>query len=88
MLAGIKNKPKETNKKACFERSFWKKCVCVLKIPQFKDKQGSAEISDNSFPENYSITQIKSRQKSQKHLEETAVPEHVFSCFGKTAASL
>lgn len=64
------------------------KCVCVLKIAHFKDKQGRAEIYYNSFTENYSITQIKSRQKSQKHLEEAAVPEHDFSYFRKAAASL
>lgn len=57
--------------------------MCVLKIPHFKDKQGSAEIYYNSFTEKYSITHIKSRQRSQKHLEETAVPEHELAILGK-----
>lgn len=63
-------------------------CVCVLKIPHFKDKQRIAEVYNNSFTEKYSITHIKSRQNSQKHLEETAVPEHDFSYFGKASASV
>lgn len=63
--------------------------MCVLKIARFKDKWGRAEIYYNSFTENDSLTQIKSRKKkSQKHLEEAAVPEYDFNYFGKAAASL
>lgn len=57
--------------------------MCVLKILHFKYKKGSPEICHNNFTEKYSIIQIKSKQKTQKYLEETTVPNHGFKYLGK-----